>query len=179
MIQTEAFIQIQDFVLEPLLPLHAEKLFQATQSEQLYTFIPQNPPLSVQALAKKYAYWAGRKSPDGREIWLNYAIFSQSLTAYVGTLQATILEDTTTYLAYEIFPAYWRKGFATIACTGFIQYLFQTYPIQTITAHVDTRNRASYKLLESLGFRQTQFIQHADEFKGLMSDEFVYELNKI
>lgn len=179
MIQTEAFIPIQDFILEPLLPSHAERLFEATQSEQLYTFIPQNPPLTVQALAKKYTYWAGRKSPDGREIWLNYAIYSQSLAAYVGTLQATILEDKTTYLAYEIFPNYWRKGFAKIVCSGFIQYLFQTYPIHAITAYVDTRNRASYKLLESLGFSQVRFIQQADEFKGLMSDEFVYELNKI
>ena len=43
-------------------------------------------------------------------------------------------------------------------------------------ANLDTRNRSSSKLVERLGFVRISELKGADEFKGEVSDEYVYEL---
>ena len=43
-------------------------------------------------------------------------------------------------------------------------------------AYIDTRNLASQRLVTRLGFVQVDEILVADEFKGEVSDEYVYEL---
>jgi [ribosomal protein S5]-alanine N-acetyltransferase len=48
--------------------------------------------------------------------------------------------------------------------------------IISFKAWTDTRNLASHRLLEKLGFTKIEEIKNADEFKGSVSDEFVYSL---
>jgi ribosomal-protein-alanine N-acetyltransferase len=177
MINTEEDILTANLVLEPILPSHAEKLFSLLQAPELYYFIPQDPPKNIQKLVEKYQKWSKRKSDDNQETWLNYAVYHPLLCQYAGTLQATIQRDNT-YIAYEVFPSFWRKGIATEACSAFIQILFKNYPINLITAHTDTRNIASQRLLEALGFEKTDTILNADGFKGSTSNEHVYKLTK-
>ena len=173
---SEQILKTKSLNLEPILPAHAEKLYHLLQSNDLYTYIPTNPPKSVLALEERYLRALSRQSPDKKEVWLNYAIFHNTHQSYVGTLQATIQSKEITYIAYEVFPAFWKMGIAKEACQKLIEYLFLNYPIEKITAHLDTRNLASKKLLESLHFKCVRTIKDADEFKGSKSDEYVYEL---
>ena len=177
LINTEATIQTSNFILEPILPSHASKLYKYLLSKNLYTFIPTNPPVSISDLEHKYIRWAKRKSDDESEIWLNYAIYDVSINEYIGTLQATLFISGENYIAYEVFPKNWRKGLAKVACSAFIKYLFEYYNLDIIKAHIDTRNIASYKLVESLGFIRTGEIKNADEFKGSISDEYIYTIS--
>lgn len=108
---------------------------------------------------------------------MNYAVFDKKENVYKGTLQATIIKNAETYIAYEVFPEYWKKGIAKECVSKLINILFNEFKTETITAHIDTRNTASLKLLESLGFKCVKEIKNADFFKGSNSDEFVYELN--
>jgi ribosomal-protein-alanine N-acetyltransferase len=172
----EKTIDTQTLRLEPIVLSHAAELYSSLQDPALYTYIPLEPPKSIQALEARYSRWTTRGAPDGSEIWLNYAVFSRHLKKYVGTLQATIQKEGKTYIAYEVFPPFWRQGIAKEACGALIALLFGSYGIQLITAHLDTRNTASWKLLESLGFTRLRIIKNADEFKGTPSDEYVYEL---
>jgi hypothetical protein len=48
--------------------------------------------------------------------------------------------------------------------------------VTEIIAEVDTRNAASYKLLERLSFERVMMKEQADFFKGRYSDEYVYRL---
>lgn len=171
-------IHTANLVLEPMGIHHAELLFDALQSEELYTFIPLNPPSDVDALRQKYARWSKGKSDDGKEIWINLAIFHPRLDAYVGTLQSTIMIDQKkAYIAYEVFPAFQKQGIAKEACSAMIEYVTRQYTLREILAHADTRNQASVALLESLGFALRETLYHADEFKGCVSDEYVYSLD--
>jgi len=165
-----------DLALEPIQPHHAALLFESMQHAGLYVYIPVDAPASVAALEQRYARWARRRSTDGGEIWLNYAIYQPSLQRYLGTLQATVYRDGPCDIAYEIFPAYWRRRHAFQACGILIEHLFSHFPIPAIRALVDTRNRPSWKLLEALGFQRREVIVQADHFKGASSDEYRYEL---
>jgi len=173
----EQNIYTNKYILEPITIDHAPLLYEKLQAQELYTFIPTNQPESVEKLAKKYQYWANRGSESGEEIWLNYAIHRKSDNEYLGTLQCTYEVRGRTYIAYEIFPSYWRNGIAKECVSALVDFIFSNFDLRSIFAHVDTRNLASQKLLESLGFCKICRINKADHFKGEDSDEFVYELS--
>jgi [ribosomal protein S5]-alanine N-acetyltransferase len=174
----EESIQTPNFFLEPIVSAHAALLFESLQSAELYTYIPFDPPKSLCELEGRYQRWSARQSSDSQELWLNYAIYNAKAEEYVGTLQTTIEANGKTYIAYEVFPCYWRRGIAREALSVLVGYLFGNYPIEAIHAHVDTRNEASFKLLEALNFHRTATIKDADYFKDSSSDEYVYELTK-
>lgn len=171
-------IETENFILEPITVSHAKELFDLFQDKELYIFIPIDAPKSVESLKLKFEKWQKRYSEDKNEIWINYAILDKKTKKYKGTLQATIIKNAETYIAYEIFPKYWRNGIAKECVSRLIDILFIEFKSEIITAHLDTRNTASLKLLESLNFKFNRKIIDADFFKNTTSDEFVYELIK-
>jgi hypothetical protein len=51
-------------------------------------------------------------------------------------------------------------------CSVLISHLFSAYKMDIVSALVDTRNEASWRLLEALGFKRNGTIKNADHFKG-------------
>ncbi len=164
-------------MLEPLRPGHAAALFAVLQDPRLYRFIPTVPPASLQALKARYRLLAKRRSPDGKEIWLNWALRLSSRGAYVGWLQATLGRGPA-LIAYTVFPRFWRRGFAVEGCRAMLRELFETHELGRVAAEMDTRNEASIRLVESLGFKRVGVKKGADFFKGASSDEYRYQLSR-
>jgi [ribosomal protein S5]-alanine N-acetyltransferase len=138
--------------IEPLEVEHAGKLYNLLLDENLYRFIPIDPPVSLGALAARYNRLRQRISPDGQERWLNWAIRINATADYVGTIEATVMPDNTAKLAYMIFPQFWLQGYAKERCQRVINHLFKEYSVVKILSEIDTRNIASIRLVESLGF---------------------------
>ena len=161
-----------DINLESLEPAHARILYEQLRNPSLYTFIPGPPPETLETLESTYVRLASGRSPDGRERWLNWVVYSAKEKAFVGTVQATVYEDRTADIAYTIFEQYWHRGYATQACRLMIDYLRKSHDV--IEALVDTHNAASIALLETLEFSRVALIMHADSFKGASSDEYRY-----
>jgi ribosomal-protein-alanine N-acetyltransferase len=178
LIKPEDSLLSGNLVLKPIVRAHAAALFGALQAPELYAFLPQDPPKSLEALQARYEQLSKRKSPDGTEIWLNYAVFHPADDACLGTVQATCTAAGKTYLAYEVFPSYWRRGIGREACRILISHLFFTYKVPVISALVDTRNERSCRLLEALGFHRNDTIKNATHFKGERSDEYLYEIGR-
>jgi ribosomal-protein-alanine N-acetyltransferase len=165
-------------ILEPLCREHARHLFTALSDPRIYTFIPQDPPASVLALETRYRQLESRRSPSGEELWLNWVICLKEQRAYIGTVQATIHQNQSAVLAYELSTDFWGHGYATEACLRVIESLFRDYQVAEIVAQVDTRNEASCKLLERLSFKRIKMLEGADFFKGQSSDEYTYKLSR-
>ncbi|HEY0006646.1 MAG TPA: GNAT family protein [Pyrinomonadaceae bacterium] len=174
--QVETNLETERLVLEPLRREHARHLFQALSDTRIYSFIPQDAPLSLAALQARYERLEARRSNAADEVWLNWAIRLKAQARYVGTVQATIRQDRTALLAYELSPEFWRQGIATESCQRVIESLFAEHAVAEILAEVDTRNTASWMLLERLSFERTGLRQRADFFKGEFSDEYTYRL---
>jgi len=164
--------------LEPLRKEHAASLFAPLSEAQLYALIPADPPQSLDALEKRYAFLELRKSPDGKEHWLNWIMFDRRTETPLGFFQATVRDDAPSDIAYIVFSAHWRQGIAREAGAAAINHIFDQYPTPLLAANMDTRNVASIKLVESLGFKRAAFIPDADTFKGMASDEYRYELTR-
>lgn len=162
-------------VLEPLTAAHAGELFACLQDVTLYTYIPQDPPPSLEALRARYGRLESRRSPEGDELWLNWVVRRGGEA--IGTVQATCRPDGIAYIAYEIFVPFQGQGWAAKAVAAMIDHVQACADIGTAKALVDTRNIASIRLLERLGFSRVRLIENADHFKGARSDEYEYALD--
>ncbi len=170
----ERALETARMVLEPLLPQHAGALFPSLREAALYSYIPQEPPASLAEVEARYRRLAARRSPDGDEVWLNWAARLHATGAYVGTFQATVMAGGTALIAYMVFAAFQRRGLAREGCAAVVAELAGAWGVRTVVAEIDTRNAASVALVESLGFARVATVRGADFFKGASSDEYRY-----
>jgi [ribosomal protein S5]-alanine N-acetyltransferase len=164
------------FRLEPLAEHHAAVMFEGLSDPIAYRYIPQEPPSQVEELAARYKWLERRRSPDGSEAWLNWPLIDITNKAH-GYVQATVdLASKEAAIAYFIFPSSQRQGYAKEALCALLPALRDAYGIVRFNAEIDTRNQASIRLVESLGFELVRHVKNADEFKGSISDEVHYAL---
>ncbi|MBD2243259.1 GNAT family N-acetyltransferase [Nostoc sp. FACHB-888] len=161
----------QRLCLEPLKPDHAELLFDGLQSASIYKYIEDIPPQSVQSLRERYMMLARRQSPDGTEVWLNWAVWSVTEKCYVGYVQATITINKSAILGYVFFPNFWGKGYAREAVKCMINYLIERYQNLKFFADVDVDNHRSIALLYNLGFVKTNFFKNVESNQYELNDE--------
>ena len=164
--------------LEPLTRAHAAEYFAILSDSRLFESIPHDPPATVEALEARFARLERGRSPDGRQAWLNWMIRVKASSICVGRVEASVDPDASAYFAYELGSEHWGRGFATEACARVIDALFRDHGVERITAEVDTRNLASIRLLERLGFERGGLKRGADFFKGAPSDELTYRLRR-
>jgi len=140
--------------LEPLEPRHAELLFDGLRDDRLYEFTDDDAPASVEALRARYEILARRQSPDGRQAWLNWAVWSSPERRYLGYVQATITASRRAFVAYVLFRDAWGRGYAGEAVERVVRYLREQLGCDEVAARVDVRNRRSIALLRRLGFER-------------------------
>jgi RimJ/RimL family protein N-acetyltransferase len=168
-------LESERLVLEPLLPEHAARTLALWQDERLYTFIPFEAPTDLLSLEERFRKLAVRRAPSGTEEWLNWLAHEKSSGEYVAMVQVTVRANSSAYLAYITFARQWRRGFAYEACRAVIRWLM-VRGIEEIVAEMDTRNVASVRLIEKLGFRRVAHVPKAALIRGTDSDEYRYSL---
>jgi [ribosomal protein S5]-alanine N-acetyltransferase len=178
----ETTLETERLLLEPILPGHAPLLVKDLADEHLYRFIPTDASESAETLETRYRKLASRRSPDGAQVWLNFAMRLREdgtlpETSYVGMLEATVFPNRSAYIAYTVFVPFWRQGYAREGCARMLRHLLEDYRVRVVVAEMDTRNAASVALVESLGFERVGTTLGADHFKGSVSDEHRYELH--
>lgn len=153
-------------VLEPVRGSHAVELWPLVDDERMWRYFPHLRPASRDALAAIYRKWE-RGAPSADEVWLNWICRQRSTRVPVGTMQATVQRGLrAAYLAYAIYPAYQRSGYAAEASRAVIDHVRSTFAVRRILAEMDVCNEASFRLAESLGFKRI----------ATRDREYVYEL---
>ena len=137
------------FVLEPQLAAHAQEMFTVLSDPAIYEF--ENAPPIDEWLRKRFARLESRGSSDGTQQWLNWVIRlpDGKLAGYV---QATVFQDGSAYVAYELHSQYWRQGIGSSAVRAVLQELHDQYGVATFIAVLKARNYRSEALLRKLGF---------------------------
>lgn len=162
-------------LLEPLTPAHAEALFAGLSDPELYAFIPQNPPATVDTLRERYLRIQRGPQDDETTRWLNWAVRETATCEYSGVIETTVTPGQQAYLAYFIFTVSQGRGLAREACGAVMRHLAAVHSVQRFVAEMDTRNTTSWKLVESLGLTRVAETRDADFFKGAPSHEYRYE----
>ena len=79
-------------------------------------------------------------------------------------------------LGYCLGDAAWGQGFATEAAHALLQWAFDTLDLNRVQAETDTRNRASSRVLEKLGFVREGALREDCIVDGDVSSSWVYGL---
>lgn len=79
-------------------------------------------------------------------------------------------------LGYCFDDAAWGQGYATESARALLQWAFDTLAINRVQAETDTRNAASARVLEKLGFVREGTLREDCVVNGEVSDSWVYGL---
>lgn len=79
-------------------------------------------------------------------------------------------------LGWAINPEFQKQGYATEAAKSLIEFGFNELKLAVIYATCDTRNAASYKVMEKLGMLRVGMIKGIHEIKGYVPDRYRYEI---
>jgi RimJ/RimL family protein N-acetyltransferase len=79
-------------------------------------------------------------------------------------------------LGYCFEQAAWGHGYATEATRGLLQWAFGTLDLNRVQAQTDTRNLASARVLDKLGFVREGRLREDCVVNGEVSDSWIYGL---
>lgn len=136
--------------LEPQTEAHADEMFAVLSDPAIYLF-ENRPPPSVVWLRERFRKLETRRSPDGRELWLNWIVRVPPATP-IGYVQATVRADASAALAFEFASAHWGRGLARAATRAMMRELAERYGVTRFDALAKQANLRSVHLLERLGF---------------------------
>jgi [ribosomal protein S5]-alanine N-acetyltransferase len=160
--------------LEILTPAHAPLLIDGLADPALYTWLDQDPP-DLSGLTRRFEFICGRPAPDG-QLWLNWALRKKSDHGYAGLAEATVYPNRKANLAYFVFVADQGNGYAVEACNAVIAHLARDYGADPVLIDVDTRNVASQRVAEKLGFERAREPKLAGTLRGEPQWDFCYSL---
>lgn len=148
--------------LVPQVVAHADALYPILCDPRQFEYLDDGAPASLEALRERYRKLESRRSGDGREHWLNWAIVLRGGNAdAIGFVQATVQPDLRAWVAYEVAHAQWGHGIASEATRAMVEHLIAHYAVTQCMATVDQRNQRSWRLLERLGFVRADAVQSA------------------
>jgi RimJ/RimL family protein N-acetyltransferase len=113
----------------------------------------------------------------GEPGWFQWAIERIDEPGIVGDLGVNLLDDEQqAAIGYTMDPAFQGRGYATEAVARMLEHLFAEKGLHRVSAECDTRNDASVRLLEHLGFRREAHLRSSTWSKGEWCDDYLYAL---
>ena len=117
--------------LEPQTALHAPAMFEVLGDPAIYAYENQ-PPVSLEALTRRFTRLEARQSPDGSEQWLNWVLRQRSDGELIGYVQATVQADGRALVAYELASHHWGRGLGSEAVQAMLDELAGSGPVQPV-----------------------------------------------
>jgi len=137
--------------LEPQRAAHADEMFVVLSDPAIYAY-ENEPPQSLEGLRERFAALESRRSPNGREQWLNWVVRRLPQDDLIGYVQATLHPDGHASIAYELASAHWGRGLGSAAVGAMLRELAAQYGVQRYSAVLKQANTRSLRLLQRLGF---------------------------
>ncbi|MEQ6898835.1 GNAT family N-acetyltransferase [Microbacterium sp. KR10-403] len=79
-------------------------------------------------------------------------------------------------IGYALARAEWGKGFATEAAAALLDWAYAALDLNRVQAEADTRNIASRRVLEKLGFLLEGTLREDCVVDGVVSDSWIFGL---
>jgi len=161
--------------LRPFTDADADALF-ALQSNAHVLRYWDSPPWREPARAERFIASCRQMADDGTGARL--AIDRESDRAFIGWCSLTRWnpEFRSASLTYCLDDAAWGQGFATEAVRTLLHWAYDTLDLNRVQAETDTRNLASARVLEKLGFVREGTLREDCIVNGEVSDSWVFGL---
>lgn len=143
--------------LEEINSTHAHALFQLLNDDDVYLFLDNAPPQSVDDTHAWINRVLAGGTPSGDEVWMNWCVFSGA--TMLGYVQSTYYpQPNTADIAYVFGKDHWGKGFATRATQLMVDQLVEGFNPKILHATLEANNQRSISLLVRLGFHEASRI---------------------
>jgi RimJ/RimL family protein N-acetyltransferase len=135
-----------------------------------------SPPWSDRGRANRFIEACARMAEEGTGMRL--AVDRDSDGALIGwcSLARWNPDFHSASLGYCFDDAAWGHGYATEAARAMLQWAFDTLELNRVQAETDTRNAASARVLEKLGFVREGTLREDCVVNDEVSDSWVYGL---
>jgi RimJ/RimL family protein N-acetyltransferase len=136
------------------------------------------PPWTEPARAEKFITACRQMEQEGTGARL--AVERVSDGTFIGwcSLNGWNRDYRSATLGYCYYEATWGYGYATEAARAVLQWAFDTLDLNRVQTETDTRNVASARVLEKLGFVREGTLREDCIVNGEVSDSWVYGLIK-
>jgi [ribosomal protein S5]-alanine N-acetyltransferase len=161
--------------LRPFTDADADLLF-ALHSSTLVMRYWDSPPWNEPARARRFIAMCRTMAEEGTGA--RVAIDRASDGAFVGWCSLTEWNPDyrSALLGYCLDHAMWGHGYATEAAHALLQWAFGTLDLNRVQAEADTRNVASARVLEKVGFVREGTLRENCVVNGEVSDSWVFGL---
>lgn len=161
--------------LRPFVDTDANDLFALHSKAHVLRFW-NAPPWSERTRAERFIAACRQMAEEGTGARL--AVVRGSDRAFIGWCSLTRWNRAhrSASLGYCYDDAAWGHGYATEAARGLLQWAFDTLDLNRVQAEADTRNVASARVLEKLGFVREGTLREDCVVNGEVSDSWVYGL---
>ncbi|WP_018351687.1 GNAT family N-acetyltransferase [Longispora albida] len=135
-----------------------------------------SPPWTERARAERFVAGCRQMAEEGAGARL--AVERASDGTFIGwcSLNQWNPEFRSASLGYCYGEAAWGHGYATEAAGALLRWAFGTLDLNRVQAEADTRNVASARVLEKLGFVREGTLREDCVVNGEVSDSWVYGL---
>ena len=162
-------------LLRPVTSTDADALFAMHSSAHVLRYWDA-PPWSDRARAERFIEACQRMADEGSGARL--AIDRVYDNAFVGWCSLTRWNPDyrSASMGYCLDGPAWGHGYATEAGRALLRWAFDTLDLNRVQAETDTRNTASARVLEKLGFVREGTLREDCIVNGEVSDSWVYGL---
>ena len=162
-------------LLRPFTSADADALY-ALHSDAHVLRYWDSPPWSEPERAERFIAACRQLAEDGTGARL--AIDRASDSSFLGWCSLTRWnpDHRSAALGYCFGEAAWGHGYATEAARSVLQWAYDTLDLNRVQAETDTRNVASARVLEKLGFLREGTLREDCIVNGDVSDSWVYGL---
>jgi [ribosomal protein S5]-alanine N-acetyltransferase len=135
-----------------------------------------SPPWTDRAMADRFIAVCRQMADEGTGARL--AIDRDSDGVFIGWITLSRLNPTfrSASLGYCLDDAAWGHGYASEAADALLQWAFGVLDLNRVQAETDTRNLASARVLEKLGFVREGTLREDCIVNGEVSDSWVFGL---
>ena len=161
--------------LRPVTSADADALYALHSNAHVLRYW-DSPPWTEPARAERFIAASRQLAEDGSGARL--AIDRVDDGAFLGWCGLTRWNPTyrSASMGYCLNEAAWGLGYATEAAHAVLRWAFDTLDLNRVQAEADTRNAASARVLEKLGFLREGTLREDCVVNGEVSDSWVYGL---
>src|ERR1700722_18407857 len=134
------------------------------------------PPWSERGRAERFITACRQMAQEGTGARLAVDRLSDGTFIGWGSLNRWNPDYRSASLGYCFADAAWGHGYATEAARSLLRWAFETLDLNRVQAETDTRNVASARVLEKLGFVREGTLREDCVVNGEVSDSWVYGL---
>nr|WP_326531314.1 GNAT family N-acetyltransferase [Rhodoferax sp.] len=158
--------------------------FEETDSDSIYALQSNahvlrywdSPPWTDRARAQAFLAACRQMEQDGSGV--RFAIETLQTRGFVGW--CSMFRWNPVYrsvcIGYCLDEPAWGLGYATEAVRALLQWAYGTLDLNRVEAEIDTRNGASARVLEKLGFLREGLRREDCIVDGVVSDSWIYGL---